>query len=41
VSPIPQEFHEALGGQGDGNAAKVRKPTTPGTVISPRLRIRL
>jgi len=41
VSPIPQEFHEAMGGQGDGNAAKVRKPTTPGTVISPRLRIRL
>lgn len=41
VSPIPQEFHEALGGQGDGNAAKVRKPTTPGMVISPRLRIRL
>ncbi|NBV79142.1 MAG: RluA family pseudouridine synthase [Verrucomicrobia bacterium] len=41
VSPIPQEFHEAMGGQGDGNAAKVRKPTSPGTVISPRLRIRL
>ena len=41
TSPIPQEFHEALGGQGDGNAAKVRKPTSPGTVVSPRLRIRL
>ena len=41
VSPIPQEFHEALVGQGDGQAAKVRKPTSPGTVISPRLRIRL
>jgi len=41
TSPIPPEFHEALGEHGEGTAAKVRKPTTPGTVISPRLRIRL
>jgi 23S rRNA-/tRNA-specific pseudouridylate synthase len=41
TSPIPAEFHKAMGGQGEGTTAKVRKPTTPGTVISPRLRIRL
>jgi 23S rRNA-/tRNA-specific pseudouridylate synthase len=41
TSPIPAEFHAAMGGSGEGTTAKVRKPTTPGTVISPRLRIRL
>jgi len=41
TSPIPPEFQKALGELGEGTAAKVRRPTTPGTVISPRLRIRL
>lgn len=41
TAPIPKEFAEALGGQGDGGPAKLRKPTLPSTKVSARLRIRL
>ncbi len=41
IAPIPEEFSEALGGQGSGAPAKVRKPTVPSTKVSSRLRIRL
>jgi tRNA pseudouridine65 synthase len=41
ASPIPKEFIEALGGEGSGDPAKARKPAPTGTVVSPRLRIRL
>jgi len=41
TSPIPKEFIEALGGEGGGAPAKTRKPAPSGTVVSPRLRIRL
>ncbi len=41
VAPIPQEFLDALGGEGSGDPAKARKPAPAGTVVSPRLRIRL
>jgi 23S rRNA-/tRNA-specific pseudouridylate synthase len=41
VSPIPQEFIDALGGPDGGNAAALKKPKPAGTQVSPRLRIRL
>lgn len=41
TSPIPQEFLAALGGEGSGGPAKLRKTPAPGTVVSPRLRIRV
>lgn len=41
TAPIPQEFIDALGGEGGGGPAKVRKPAPAGTIVSPRLRIRL
>lgn len=40
-SPLPKDFIAALGESGKGPPAVLKKPKTPNTPISPRLRIRL